>query len=126
MITGLTLVNSIERMDLAGSDVTQYLHVRWQQTLTVSIPSHLLQLLLRKTGCTFTTSSELEIVREIKESCCLISQSHDMEELQGIPTVCNTANQRYSKAGEKGVVQYQLPDGQMLEVRVPRLLLLCH
>ena len=49
---GFSLPHSIMRSDVAGRDVTKYL-----------------QLLLRKEGFIFKTSSEFEIVRQIKEVC---------------------------------------------------------
>lgn len=45
--------NSIQRIDVAGRDVTRYL-----------------KLLLRKEGHLYSKSSEFEIVREIKEQRC--------------------------------------------------------
>lgn len=47
---GFAMPHSIMRSDVAGRDVTKYL-----------------QLLLRKEGCNFHTSAELEIVKTIKE-----------------------------------------------------------
>ena len=47
---GFAMPHNIMRSDIAGRDVTRYL-----------------QLLLRKEGCKFHTSAELEIVRTIKE-----------------------------------------------------------
>ncbi|KAJ1515555.1 Actin-like protein [Coelomomyces lativittatus] len=50
-------------MDFAGRDITHYL-----------------QLLLRKSGYSFTTSAEIETVKDIKESMCYISQQPSKEE----------------------------------------------
>ena len=51
---GFSLPHSIMRSDVAGRDVTKYL-----------------QLLLRKEGYIFKTSSEFEIVRQMKEVCAI-------------------------------------------------------
>jgi centractin len=51
-------VFSIQRIDVAGRDVTRYL-----------------RLLLRKEGHIFNGSSEFEIVREIKEQRCKLLSS---------------------------------------------------
>ncbi|KAH3723322.1 centractin [Pelomyxa schiedti] len=56
VVEGFAIPHGIMRTDLAGRDVTEHLH-----------------LLLRKSGCVFTTSAEMEIVREIKESACYVS-----------------------------------------------------
>lgn len=47
---GFALPHAMQRIDVAGRDVTEYL-----------------QLLLRKSGNNFNTSSEMEVVRDIKE-----------------------------------------------------------
>jgi centractin len=48
------LPHAITRIDVAGRDVSEYL-----------------QLLLRKSGHTFHTSAEMEVVRDIKEKMCV-------------------------------------------------------
>lgn len=53
---GFALNHCISRLDLAGRDITSYL-----------------QLLLRRNGHIFVSSSEEEIVRSIKEKCCEVS-----------------------------------------------------
>uniref|UniRef100_A0A0N5ARY2 Actin-related protein n=1 Tax=Syphacia muris TaxID=451379 RepID=A0A0N5ARY2_9BILA len=60
---GFAIQNGIERMDIAGRDVTRYL-----------------RLLLRKEGADFHRSSEFEIVREIKEKLCYIAVNPTKEE----------------------------------------------
>lgn len=57
------------------------------------------RMLLRKEGVNFRTTAEFEIVRTIKEKACYLSKNPQKEE-----TV------------ESERVQYQLPDGSMLEV----------
>lgn len=90
---GFAMPHSIMRTDIAGRDVTAYL-----------------RLLLRKEGFNFHSSSELEIVRTIKERACYLAVNPQKEE---------------SLEGER--MQYVLPDGSMLEVgparfRAPELL----
>ncbi|KAF7255713.1 hypothetical protein EG68_07281 [Paragonimus skrjabini miyazakii] len=89
---GYALPHAIERADLAGRDVTRFL-----------------RLLLRKEGADFHTTSEFEIVRQIKERACFI-----------------TLNPGKVEAIE-AVVSYPLPDGSTLEIgparfRAPELL----
>lgn len=90
---GFAMPHSIMRTDIAGRDVTAFL-----------------RLLLRKEGFNFHSSSEMEIVRTIKERACYLALNPQKEE---------------SMEGER--VQYVLPDGSMLEVgparfRAPELL----
>ncbi len=90
---GLALPHAVVRVDLAGRNVTQHL-----------------QLLLRRSGHVFETSSELEIVRQIKEQCCVVAFNPAEQE-----------NQSVSK------FSYQLPDGSYVEVgreayRAPEIL----
>ncbi|GBC04043.1 hypothetical protein RclHR1_05490006 [Rhizophagus clarus] len=60
---GFALPNAIRRVDIAGRDVTEYL-----------------QMLLRKSGYNFTTTSEKEVVRIIKEKTCYIATNPTKEE----------------------------------------------
>ena len=53
---GFAIEHGIQRIDVAGRDVTRYL-----------------KLLLRKEGYNFHRSSEFEIVREIKEKACFLA-----------------------------------------------------
>lgn len=90
---GFAMPHSIMRTDIAGRDVTAFL-----------------RLLLRKEGFNFHSSSELEIVRSIKERVCYLALDPRKEE---------------SIEGER--IQFVLPDGSMLEVgparfRAPELL----
>jgi len=55
---GFVLPHAVGRIDVAGRDITEYL-----------------QLLLRKSGHIFHTSSEFEIVRDIKEKICYINMT---------------------------------------------------
>lgn len=89
---GFAMPHAIMRMDLAGRNVTQHL-----------------QLLLRRNGHIFRTSSELEVVRQIKETCCVVAFNPGEE------------TQTQTK------YPYTLPDGTVLEVgseafRAPEIL----
>eukprot|EP01035_Chromulina_nebulosa_P017653 gene17653-23236_t len=53
---GFALSHAITRMDIAGRDITNHL-----------------QLLLRRSSYIFHTSAELEVIRQIKESSCVIA-----------------------------------------------------
>jgi centractin len=95
---GFAMPHAITRMDLAGRDVTQHL-----------------QLLLRRGGHNFTTSAELEVVRQIKEQCCIVA--------------FNPAEQEKQQANAQLAAKYQysLPDGSTIEVgaeafRAPEIL----
>jgi actin, other eukaryote len=62
---GYALSNSIQRLNLAGKDVTNYLNT-----------------LLNCQGYKFQTTSELEIVREIKENLCYVALDYSKELLK--------------------------------------------
>jgi len=87
---GFAVTNAIQRIDLAGRDVTEYL-----------------QLLLRKAGYNFTTSAEKEIVRTIKEKACYIE--YDPVRIE--EEILESDN---SKENIKRV--YKLPDGSIIEL----------
>lgn len=78
---GYVITPQIRRVDMGGREMTQYL-----------------QLLLRKSGHVFSTSSEFEIVREIKESCCECSLLDTSQTLRETP------------------INYVLPDGNSIQV----------
>jgi len=86
---GFAVTNSIQRIDVAGRDVTEYL-----------------QTLLRKTGYVFHTSAEKEIVRHIKEATSYIAYDPRKEEKEW-----TASKHDHSKA-----VEYVLPDGNKLKV----------
>lgn len=64
---GFVIQNAIQRIDVAGCDVTDHL-----------------QLLLRKAGISLQTSAEREIVREIKEKMCYLALDPRREEKEWI------------------------------------------
>ena len=84
---GHALPHSITRSDIAGRDVTRYL-----------------QLLLRRSGLSLTTTSEADMVRAMKEEACFVSPSGVMDEFM-----------------EKDAkTQYQLPDGHVVTLASER------
>ena len=85
--------NSIQRIDVAGRDVTEYM-----------------QLLFRKSGYVFHTSAEKEIVRTIKEKHSYVAVDPKKEEKEWM--------QHAGRADSK-VVEYTLPDGNKMKVGRP-------
>jgi centractin len=91
---GFAITNAIQRIDLAGRDVTEYL-----------------QLLLRKSGYNFTTSAEKEIVRTIKEKACYIE--YDPARVEGDLLESDNMKETIKRV-------YKLPDGSTLELGTER------
>ncbi|KAJ5070346.1 actin-42a [Anaeramoeba ignava] len=83
---GFSLPQSISRINLAGRNITKYL-----------------QLLLRKSGYSFITSAEFEIVRNIKEQSCELAQVFFKDQTEEF---------------EKSIqpIQYQLPDKTEIQI----------
>jgi centractin len=109
---GFALPHAIERVDLAGRDVTLHL-----------------QRLLRRAGYTFRTSAELEVVRDIKESLCFVALDAAKAESAASATAAAAAAASSSSGGADASrpKQYRLPDGQLIEIgaerfRAPELL----
>lgn len=59
---GYTLPHAIERNDLAGRDLTEYM-----------------RKLLNEVGLNFSSSAELETIREIKEKLCYVALDYEAE-----------------------------------------------
>ncbi|KUI74207.1 Actin-like protein [Cytospora mali] len=87
---GFAITNSIQRIDVAGRDITEYL-----------------QTLLRKSGYVFHTSAEKEVVRHIKEAVTYVAHDPRKEEKDWAQI----------KLDQNKVVEYTLPDGNKLKVR---------
>lgn len=83
---GFSLPHAVLRIDLAGRDLTGWM-----------------SKLLMQRGYSFTTSAELEIVRDIKQQLCYVSQNYEKELEQ-----CEVDNTL-----EK---EFELPDGQVISV----------
>lgn len=98
---GFSVAHGATRSNVAGRHVTSYL--RW---------------LLQKEGHDFTTTSEFEVVREIKEQACYLSLNAENEEqnYRGTPNANKTSK-----------FLYKLPDGRSIALgssrfRAPELL----
>lgn len=88
---GFAITNSIQRIDVAGRDITEYL-----------------QTLLRKSGYVFHTSAEKEVVRHIKEAVTYVAHDPRKEEKDWAQV----------KLDQSKVVEYTLPDGNKMKVGV--------
>lgn len=85
---GLAMPHAIMRMDVAGRAVT-----------------HQLQRLLRRAGHNFHTSSEMDIVRQIKETCCAVAVNPaKIEEMTSLSSASQVKQ------------QFKLPDGTNLDL----------
>lgn len=95
---GFAIANSIQRIDVAGRDVTEHL-----------------QTLLRKSGYVFHTSAEKEVVRLIKESVSYVAHDPRKEEKEYAA----------AKLDPKMLAKYTLPDGNKLEVSCVHVVCAC-
>lgn len=83
---GYTLPHAIERNDLAGRDLTEYM-----------------RKLLNEIGLNFNSSAENETIRDIKEKLCYVALDAKAE------------NAVYDKSTQNNK-PYELPDGQVISV----------
>lgn len=87
---GFALKNAIQRVDVAGRTVTDYL-----------------QRLAGQGGEYFWTTAEMEILRDIKEKICYVGNSAEQVELD-------------ANDPDEEKIPYLLPDGHQIEIRSER------
>eukprot|EP01117_Protostelium_nocturnum_P006859 TRINITY_DN2457_c0_g1_i1.p1 TRINITY_DN2457_c0_g1~~TRINITY_DN2457_c0_g1_i1.p1 ORF type:complete len:381 (-),score=144.08 TRINITY_DN2457_c0_g1_i1:44-1186(-) len=93
IVEGFTMPHAIQRVDLAGRDIT-----------------YALQRLMRRSGHYFYTSAEREIVKSIKETSCYVALDPSKEE-----DVLES-----EKAAKPQSHSYKLPDGNVIELGAER------
>ncbi|KAA8900035.1 hypothetical protein TRICI_006256 [Trichomonascus ciferrii] len=107
---GFAMTTAIQRMDIAGRDVTEHL-----------------QTLLRRAGTVLETSAEKELVRDIKERLAYVSPDPRREERDYLDMLRLNPN---PQANDRDAV-YRLPDGRELRLgperfRAPEVLFAPH
>lgn len=103
---GFSLPTSIKRMDIAGRDITENLSFN----------------LRKMTGISLQSSSELEIVRMIKEKCCYISKDPIKDEAAFSSSAYNHyLNVNFQNQKESDLFEsYKLPDGHSIQLGAER------
>jgi len=94
---GYALKHAVERVNLAGRDLTQYM-----------------MDILQEANVKFSSTAELDISRDIKEKKCFVSQDYEAE------------SKEFQEQPEKATT-YELPDGVVIsfgsqQIRVPEVL----
>jgi centractin len=84
---GFALPHSVARSDVAGRDVTRQM-----------------QLLLRRSGLSFTTTAEVDLVKRMKEETGYLTRTHVLDD----------------SAEKDAKTQYSLPDGQAVNLSTER------
>merc|ERR1712195_291977 len=84
---GFSVPHAVEKMEIAGRVITNYLQ----------------KLLLENMAESFTSSAEIEIVKQIKEDLCYVAHNYDDERIQAI----NSAENDHS---------FTLPDKRVISV----------
>merc|ERR1712113_879037 len=84
---GFSVPHAVEKMEIAGRVLTTYLQ----------------KLLIESVAASFTSSAELEIVKQVKEELCFVAKKHDEEKAQA------TASSESDKP-------YTLPDKRVINV----------
>lgn len=84
---GFALPHSVTRSDIAGRDVTRQM-----------------QLLLRRSGLTFTTTAEADLVKTMKEETCYLTRTAVIDD----------------SAAKDARTPYTLPDGQTIHLSTER------
>ena len=93
---GFSIPHAIEKMEIAGREITNYA-----------------QKLLLESGHSFTSTAELEIVKDIKEKLCFVAQDYDTE--RAAAESSSAQDQAYtlpdrSQITVKGTVRMQIPE----------------
>lgn len=90
---GFILNSTVQRIDIGGRDVTQYMN-----------------LLLRKSGHVFHTSAEMDMVKTMKEKRCIIFPN------AGGPDKLSKDKEEKQMKDYKKPIKYVLPDGRDLDL----------
>jgi len=93
IVEGFVVSHAVSRVDVAGAQVTEQL-----------------AKLLARTGHLFSTTTEMEVVREMKEAACYVATDCTAEE----DLAARTSHKRSAAGSPWG--GYKLPDGTVIEL----------